>query len=48
MTLTVLEQYGKGLVQCEAALGEAIREKIAHSPALRGGEVLAHTDSLPT
>src|SRR5499433_2317928 len=29
MKLTVLEQYGKGLVQCEAALGEKIREKIA-------------------
>ena len=29
MKLTVLEQYGKGLVQCEAALGEQIREKIA-------------------
>ncbi len=29
MKLTVLEQYGKGLVQCEAVLGEAIREKIA-------------------
>jgi hypothetical protein len=29
MKLTVLEQYAKGLVQCEAALGEAIREKIA-------------------
>jgi hypothetical protein len=28
MKLTVLEQYGKGLVQCEAALGEEIREKI--------------------
>ena len=28
MRLTVLEQYGKGLVQCEAALGEEIREKI--------------------
>ena len=28
MKLTVLEQYGKGLVQCEAALGEAIREQI--------------------
>src|SRR5262249_45167199 len=27
--LTVLEQYGKGLVQCEAVLGEGIREKIA-------------------
>ena len=27
MKLTVLEQYGKGLVQCEAALGEEIREK---------------------
>jgi hypothetical protein len=26
--LTVLEQYGKGLVQCEAALGEEIREQI--------------------
>jgi len=29
MKLIVLEQYGKGLVQCEAALGEKIREKIA-------------------
>jgi hypothetical protein len=29
MRLTVLEQYGKGLVQCEAVLGEAIREQIA-------------------
>ena len=29
MKLTILEQYGKGLVQCEAALGEEIREKIA-------------------
>ena len=29
MRLTVLEQYGKGLVQCEAALGEAIWEQIA-------------------
>src|SRR6266446_9942492 len=29
MKLTVLEQYGKGLVPCEAALGEKIREKIA-------------------
>src|SRR5499433_2679994 len=29
MKLTVLEQYGKGLVQCEAALGEEIREQIA-------------------
>jgi len=29
MRLTVLEQYGKGLVQCEAALGEEIREKLA-------------------
>ena len=29
MKLTVLEQYGKGLVPCEAALGEEIREKIA-------------------
>src|SRR2546422_3196056 len=28
MKLTVLEQYGKGLVHCEATLGEAIREKI--------------------
>src|SRR5262249_41474550 len=27
MKLTVLEQYGKGLVQCEAALGEEISEK---------------------
>ena len=25
----VLEQYGKGLVQCKAALGEEIRKKIA-------------------
>src|SRR6266568_2790183 len=29
MKLTVLEQYSKGLVHCEAALGEEIREKIA-------------------
>src|SRR5215475_9391335 len=29
MRLTVLGQYGKGLVQCEAAWGEEIREKIA-------------------
>jgi len=29
MKLTVLEQYGKGLVQCEVVLGEGIREKIA-------------------
>src|SRR2546428_165203 len=29
MKLTVVEQYGQGLVQCEAALGEEIREKIA-------------------
>lgn len=29
MKLTVLEQYGKGLVHCEATLGEAIREKVA-------------------
>jgi hypothetical protein len=29
MKLTALEQYGKGLVQCEAALGEKIQEKIA-------------------
>jgi hypothetical protein len=29
MRLTVLEQYGKGLVPCEAAWGEAIREQIA-------------------
>jgi hypothetical protein len=28
MKLTVLEQYGKGLVQCEAVLGEAIRDQI--------------------
>ncbi len=28
MKLTVLDQYGKGLVQCEAVLGEGIREKI--------------------
>ena len=28
MRLTVLSQYGKGLVQCEAVLGEAICEKI--------------------
>jgi hypothetical protein len=30
MKLTVLEQYGKGLVQCEAVLGEEIREQIEH------------------
>ena len=29
MRLTVLDQYAKGLVHCEAALGEEIREKIA-------------------
>ena len=29
LKLTVLEQYGKGLGPCEAALGEAIREQIA-------------------
>src|SRR5215831_18518837 len=29
MKLTGLEQYGKGLVQCEGALGEEIREQIA-------------------
>src|SRR5882724_10057237 len=28
MKLTVLGQYGKGLVQCAAVLGEAIRDKI--------------------
>src|SRR5256712_926049 len=28
MRLTVLDQYGKGLVQCEAVLGEAIRNQI--------------------
>src|SRR5215510_12576261 len=28
MRLTVLDQYGKGLGQCEAVLGEAIRDKI--------------------
>jgi hypothetical protein len=28
MKLTGLGQYGKGLVQCEAVLGEAIRDKI--------------------
>src|SRR5713101_6777826 len=28
MKLTGLDQYGKGLVQCEAVLGEAIRDKI--------------------
>ena len=31
MKLTVLGQYGKGLVQCEAALGEEIRDKIGGS-----------------
>ena len=30
MKLTVLEQYGKGLVQCETVLGEEIREQIEH------------------
>src|SRR5262249_9597587 len=29
MRLTVLDQYGKGLVHCDAVLGEEIREKIA-------------------
>ncbi len=29
MKLTALDQYGKGLVHCDAVLGEAIREKIA-------------------
>src|SRR5262249_9394323 len=28
MRLTVLDQYGKGLVQCEAGVGEAKRDKI--------------------
>src|SRR5215510_6015520 len=28
MKLTVLEQYGKGLVQCDAGLGEATRDQI--------------------
>src|SRR5205085_7165806 len=28
MRLTVLDQYGKGLVHCDAVLGTAIREKI--------------------
>jgi hypothetical protein len=28
MRLTVLSQYGKGLVQCEAVLGEQIQDKI--------------------
>src|SRR5215475_1122983 len=30
MKLTALEQYGKGLVQCEAVLGAEIREQIEH------------------
>jgi hypothetical protein len=30
MKLTALEQYGKGLVQCEAVLGAERREQIAH------------------
>src|SRR4029450_4102483 len=29
MRLTVLDQYSKGLVQCETALGEEIRKQIA-------------------
>ena len=29
MKLTVLDQYAKGLVHCDAVLGEEIREKIA-------------------
>ena len=29
MKLTVLDQYAKGLVHCEAGLGEEIRHKIA-------------------
>jgi hypothetical protein len=28
MKLTVLDQFGKGLVQCEAVLGEQIRDQI--------------------
>jgi len=28
MKLTVLDQYGKGLVHCDAVLGEEIREKL--------------------
>src|SRR5712671_1837380 len=28
MRLTVLDQYGKGLVHCDAVLGKEIREKI--------------------
>src|SRR5262249_62246420 len=28
MRLTVLDQYGKGLVHCDAMVGQAIREKI--------------------
>jgi hypothetical protein len=28
MKLTVLSQYGKGLVQCEAVLGEQIQDQI--------------------
>src|SRR5712664_948484 len=28
MKLTVLGQFGKGLVQCEAVLGEAIRDQV--------------------
>ena len=40
LQLPVWEQYGKGLVQCEAALGEAIREKIARlQGALGHGQV---------
>ena len=28
MKLTVLDQFGKGLVQCDAGLGEATRDQI--------------------
>jgi hypothetical protein len=40
MKLTVLEPYDKGLVQCEAALGEEIREQIVRlQGSLRHGQV---------
>ena len=52
MKLTVLGQFGKGLVQCEAVLGEAIREQIERLKwALWHGQVdkaLGKIDDLET
>jgi hypothetical protein len=52
MKLTVLGQYGKGLVQCEAVLGEAIQGQIERLKwALWHGQVdkaLGKIDDLET